>query len=317
MQKYQDSEPDLYLVNMPTRKDTKPTFEREILNSILSETPPTLLYHYTDQNGLLGIVKSKEVWATHHQCLNDIQEYLHAKGLIRTEINKRCGAANSDSRLLLDAMRSTLDGPGNEDVNLYVASFSADGDSLSQWRAYGGQTAGFALGFWADRIVLPDDFSVAPCIYKPEKQCEVVEAIVAEVLESRLAQMPTVGSANAELAAKVDLLGKLHRFALIFKDEKFQEEKEWRIISRVLMDFKPAFPVEEENKLDFRQGKSMLIPYRRVPLKDDRNSFPLHEVVVGPNPNPEQSIRSVLSLLNSQGLVAANIRPSSIPYRNW
>ena len=123
---------------------------------MLSCTPPSLLYHYTDKNGLLGIVKHNEVWATHHQCLNDTQEYLHAKGLVRDEIDWRLKAANSDSRLLLDTLRSTLDGHGNEDVNLYVASFSADGDSLPQWRAYGGQTAGFALGFWGDRLGLPE-----------------------------------------------------------------------------------------------------------------------------------------------------------------
>src|SRR6267154_2871182 len=130
------------------------TFKHEILNSLLSETPPALLYHYTDQNGLLGIIKNREIWATHHQCLNDTQEFLHAKDLIRNEIDNRRKTANPDSLSLLQTMRSALDGPGNEDVNLYVASFSEDGDSLPQWRAYGG-AAGFALGFRGSELVLP------------------------------------------------------------------------------------------------------------------------------------------------------------------
>jgi len=301
---------------MSARRIIKHTFD-EIFSPVLYETPPPLLYHYTDQNGLLGIIKKNEIWATHHQCLNDTQEFLHAKGLIRGEIDRLCESANSDIRSLLEAMRTTLDGKGNEDVNLYIASFSEDGDSLPQWRAYGGQTAGFALGFWGGRLVLPERFRMRRCIYNPEKQSEVVQHIVTAVVERTLNLMPAVGTSNARLTAGMGLCLELHRFALIFKHKKFEEEKEWRVVSPVLMDLKPAYQVEEKINLDFRQGKSMLIPYQRVPLKDAKNSFPLHEVVVGPNPNPEQSLRSVRSLLNSQGLVAAKVRSSEIPYRNW
>jgi hypothetical protein len=298
----------------------KPAFRQEILNSVLSRTPPALLYHYTDQSGFLGIVKHKGIWASHHQCLNDTQEFLHAKDFIRGEIDKRYVAANSDRRSLLDVMRSTLDGPGNEVVNLYVASFSEDGDSLAQWRAYSGQTAGFALGFRGDQLVLPEEFTIVRCIYKPDEQCEVANGIVAEV-ENALAQMAPVGPRNAKITAQTTLLLTLHRLALVFKHKKFEAEKEWRIISsHPLMDFKPAFPVGGlESKLYFRPGKSMLIPYRCIPLNDDKNNFPLHEVVVGPNPNKEQSKRSVQSLLNSQGLmaVADKVRSSDVTYRNW
>ncbi len=297
------------------REAAKLVFKSPILNSVLTARPIPLLYHYTDQKGLLGIVKGdkKEIWATHHQYLNDTQEYLHAKGLIRDEIELRLGGAEPDARSLLEAMRSALDGPGNEDVNLYVASFSEDGDSLPQWRAYGG----FALGFWGDRLVLPKRFTITRCIYRPEEQCEVAKAIVADVLEGTLEKMPVLDLSNAKLTVSVVVRSQLHTFALIFKHRKFKDENEWRIVSPVLMDFKPAYPVEEEINLDFRPGKSMLIPYQRVPLRDERNGFPLHEVVIGPNPNKEQSRRSIESLLRSQGLVATKVLSSEIPYRDW
>jgi hypothetical protein len=289
------------------------------LNNILSETPPLHLYHYTDQKGLLGIVKKpdRQIWATHHQYLNDTQEFVHAKGVIRDEIEKRIESANYDDLRILERMRTTLDGPGNEEVNLYLASFSEDGDSLAQWRAYGGQAAGYALGLWGNRLLIPDDFTLARCIYEPEKQREVAKAIVAEV-EHRLAQMPLIGDSNADFTAWATLLLGLHEFALIFKHEKFRGEQEWRIFSRVLMDMAPAFPAEPmECKLEFRHGKSMLIPYRIVPLRDNEGNFPIHEIIVGPNPNPQQSRRSVESLLLSQGLQGAQVRSSDIPYRNW
>jgi len=215
------------------------TFKHEILNSVLSETPPALLYHYTDQNGLLGIIKNREIWATHHQCLNDTQEFLHAKDLIRSEIDHRCKTANSDSLSLLQTMRSSLDGPGNEEVNLYIASFSEEGDSLPQWRAYGG-AAGFALGFSMTRLVLPEEFTLARCIYESKEQHEIAAAIVSEV-EHMVDQPLHIGPPNAKFTAWAILLLTLHQFALIFKHEKFREEREWRIFSRVLMDFAPPF----------------------------------------------------------------------------
>jgi hypothetical protein len=51
-----------------------PPFKHAILNAILSEIPDKPLYHYTNQAGLLGIIKTKEIWATHHQCLNDTRQ---------------------------------------------------------------------------------------------------------------------------------------------------------------------------------------------------------------------------------------------------
>lgn len=294
-----------------------PLFSHDILNSVLSEKPPAILYHYTTQKGLLGIVQSKKIWATHHQCLNDTQEYLHAKNLVRQELAERCRIATPDALSLLEEMRSILDGPGNEDVNLYVASFSQEGDSLSQWRAYCGQTSGFALGFRSDLLVLPERFTITRCIYETEKQREVVKALISEVLGRP--QITAGGPSNAKLLAVTSLLMELHRFALIFKHDKFKEEREWRVVSPVLMDFAPRFPVpDEETKLEFREGRSMLTPYRSLPL-GDKGSLPLSEVVVGPNPNPtEQSERSVRSLLNSErGLEKVPVYSSKIPYRNW
>lgn len=284
-----------------------------VLNTVLEEVPNKLLYHYTDQKGFLGIIKSKEIWATHHQCLNDTQEFLYAKELVRKELKKRM-SVNDGSRSLLETMSSALDGPGNEDVNLYVASFSEEPDSLSQWRAYGGASSGFALGFQCERLILPEAFALARCIYQPQKQSEVVDAIVSEVLDSS----KKVGLLNAEQIVKVMLLFELHAFALILKHPKFAEEREWRVVSRVMMDYAPAFPIEDATRLEFRVGRSMLIPYRCISVKDGSGGFLLKKVVVGPNPDPEQAHRSVRSLLNSRtDTKAVDVQSSDIPYRNW
>jgi hypothetical protein len=299
-------------------------FEQPILNEVLSQTPPDILYHYTDQDGLLGIIKNREIWASHHQCLNDTQEFLHAKSLIGKVIDERKSGVDCETLNLLDEMKSTLEGVrGNEEVNLFVASFSENGDSLSQWRAYGGQAAGFALGFNGPEIkrILPQKFNLVRCIYEAAKQQEVAEALVSEVI-GKIHPNELVGAANRRMEIELFPRTTLHRFALIFKDQKFKDEKEWRIVSRhPLMEGLPSDSDRDVLRFDCRAGKSMLIPYWKIRLHEPHKMLPLQDVFVGPNPNMEQSVRSLRSFLISQTMdpktVLKIVHESKVPYRNW
>src|SRR5262249_828164 len=65
-----------------------------ILNEALSRKPEKPLYHYTTQAGLMGIIKDRQIWATHTQYLNDRREFLHAVDLVRREIKRLLGEEN-------------------------------------------------------------------------------------------------------------------------------------------------------------------------------------------------------------------------------
>ncbi len=272
-----------------------------------SEAQEVTLYHYTTQTGLLGIIDSREMWTTHHQCLNDPKEFVHAKELFREEL-----AARGPSPIT-EAMQRTLHGEGFESVNMYVASFSEDPDSLSQWRAYGGPTSGFSLGF--DRVAPPSRFKMRRCIYQEVRQREWIGNVVNGILR-KLDELPREirEEATVEQYVHLDCRLALHQSALVLKHPKFAEEKEWRIFSDAMMDDPPN---QEENPLDFREGRSALVPYRRIPLRNNEGDFPMTEIVVGPTPDPEQSRRAVLSLLRSRGLANCHVRTSDVPYRNW
>ncbi len=47
---------------------------RSELAAIISESPPVIIYHYTDINGLLGMISTGKIWATHSARLNDSSE---------------------------------------------------------------------------------------------------------------------------------------------------------------------------------------------------------------------------------------------------
>src|SRR5438132_12764432 len=57
------------------------------VKEILHRDPPTIIYHYTRQSGLLGIVTKKEIWASHTQYLNDVREFRHAMEIVKEELS--------------------------------------------------------------------------------------------------------------------------------------------------------------------------------------------------------------------------------------
>ncbi|MGA2673692.1 MAG: hypothetical protein ABSE99_10740 [Terracidiphilus sp.] len=50
--------------------------------------PKDLLYHYTDQRGLLGILGSQNIWATHIRYLNDSSEYKLGLDIVKREVSQ-------------------------------------------------------------------------------------------------------------------------------------------------------------------------------------------------------------------------------------
>jgi hypothetical protein len=158
-----------------------------ILNTLLSQTAPQTLYHYTNQRGFLGIIRSKQIWLTHTQYLNDRREFTHAVDLAKDEVEHRLPNAPASTKEILlamqDALRANL-----ATTNVCVCSFSQTSDSLSQWRAYG-TPSGFAIGFAANflrEIANNEFFYLAPCIYDERRQREIVQAIIDEALEDVL-----------------------------------------------------------------------------------------------------------------------------------
>ncbi len=59
----------------------------------------------------------------------------------------------------------------------------------------------------------------------------------------------------------------------------------------------------------------MLVPYYKIPLRDSNGDFLVSDVVVGPTPYLEQSIRSTKSYLVSKGLGSVDVRPTDVPLR--
>ena len=127
-----------------------------------------LLYHYTTEAGLTGIVGSDRIRATHIRFLNDWTEFREAftESYVRRLLDSFRASLPADlpaeARLVIDGMISRRAAEileiilASESANeTFVCSFTSaspqetgdPGDRLSQWRGYASATQGFSLGF--------------------------------------------------------------------------------------------------------------------------------------------------------------------------
>src|SRR5579864_6760669 len=155
--------------------------------------PPARLYHYTSQSGLLGILKSKTLWATRIQYLSDASEFRYTFKLWAEATQERqqrvtaSDAGNSDFRSELTSILGELPRMFERFVRIpvHVACFSEDGDSLDLWRAYCRSGPGFSIGFDSHQLIgaaIKCSCFLAPCIYDPSRQSKLVDKLMGPFL---------------------------------------------------------------------------------------------------------------------------------------
>ncbi len=263
---------------------------------------PRILYHYTTQEGLLGIIKRRCLWTTNIFYLNDSTEFNYALELARADLKERLSgrAAHNEQKQFYEDALMTLDGVAHslpEAFSLHVGSFSANGDSLSQWRAYTQNGIGFSLGF---------DEAYLQSLAKSQKY-ELIECEYDEIGHKRAISVLIDKSAEST-ERELDLFIELLRHSPRLKHPKFEEEKEWRIVSEDMGHGKPKF----------RAGKSTLIPYSEFKLAGEDGILHIAEICVGPTPHPQLAMASVTQLINhADKLAPAKVRVSDVPYRSW
>jgi len=267
-----------------------------------------ILYHYTDMHGLLGIAKSKCLWATDYRYLNDSSE---GSDVFRDAISLKNSLSLSEfgRKTEFEGELSNLYGISRDRAGgapsqpHYIFSLSEKDDQLSQWRAYGRGGYGFAVGF--DRAALETTVATLPgaslgaCRYGGTRD---IESKVRECVDAAAREY---GASERYVAAGMASATCFYRWALFYKNEKFDEEREWRV---VVSSGSP--------EIHYREGTSMLVPYVKLPggqTQLDLSSL-IADIVVGPCPHPELARKAVVG---TTGLSSTRVRSSTIPYRSW
>jgi hypothetical protein len=269
---------------MSKSRGTRQTPVRRLSKLPPERRVPKVVYHYTSANGLLGMFLNRSIWATDCTFLNDSDELRQADRMVQSLVSSKL-SKHKFKRKIQNWISDF------SSYSALTASFSEDGDLLSQWRAYcptdGGYSIGFEKEFWR-KLEAPFSFQFQPCVYEQKQQSAILEDLLA--------------SSEGDLG-RFDLYYRSQRPRM--KHESFREEREWRILS---LD-----PPEIIDGLSFRPSNGRLIPY--FPMKFRAGRLPVKEVIIGPCRDPQLSAGGLRHFLNSFGARDIDIRSSKVTLR--
>jgi DUF2971 family protein len=274
--------------------------------------PPELLYHYTDTQGLVGIFKTNDLWATNALYSNDRTEILHSLILLNRIIGeeKKDRAQDPATDMMLIAVEEFA-----LIIEVFLVCFCCNGDLLSQWRAYG-PAGGYALGFdsGALRGLASKHVMLAPVVYDEQLQHQLIRDLVRRWREIFQNAEPSDYIVQVRRLGAFVFAQAFSLLAATFKTAAFSEEDEWRLVYRRQVQLKD----DSDLKIDFRERKGMLASYAPIPLPGvTTKMIPVRHIVLGPMRDPNLAGYAVARLLEGAGYPQELIRitPSIVPLR--
>ncbi len=277
---------------------------------IISEKNPDIIYHYTTLEGLKGIIESNSIWLSDYSYLNDATEIQHGTKLVSLVASEMSELPRYDSaKELFQAWIKNI-----EEVQhrVCIASFSSDGDSLSQWRSYGNIAIGFIPKL---TIGYASETHFRAVEYEAHNQKELIKLYLshmcqAYVLDHSMGRLQRI----EDVYFKTEKIIKLITF---FKDNGFKDEAEYRI---AYIEDKQLFDTLGQHiaPKEFRVSQGKLIPYvKSIDLarsKEDKCTQKICTIVLGPGVDSlvEQGVRE---FLDHNGFEDVKIEKSRVPYR--
>jgi hypothetical protein len=298
------------------RMNHRDMFQPPAISKRIFDTPPEILYHYTDQVGLLGILEKRAAWATHIRYLNDAQEFDHACGMIAQWVEDQRKAAAISDREAETLSAGVADA---QNGSTFVFSLSENQNLLSQWRAYGGQAGGFAIGFRTGALLQNAKVELGKCLYGSEPRSLLSEWLALGSNEHRKylargTRPPEAGDPYGDF--RQNFRAGVSRLAPFLKHEAFTDEHEWR--AAVTREHPWTGAWTGENAL-VRPGPWSLRPYVPIPLTAGKGRDgwrdEIAEIWVGPSRDDVLSEAAVLATLRCHDVKGVEVRRSGHPYR--
>jgi hypothetical protein len=314
---------------MQDESSEKTTFEvrmdarlRELVERSAAH-PARPLFHYTKADGLMGILGKRTVHATHYRYLNDRSEIGHGEDRFRDVIQDLLGASEAARHhdTLGHLAKAYEVQKLSSVVDIFVASFTEEGNLLSQWRAYGANGGGYSLGF--SKLAVDHDkletVGAAAGLYK----CDYDDGDIRRQMRSTVLDLLDAVEEHAHLLAGASRVEIIMREALVYllhaavafipalKHKSFREEREWRLV---------VFPLHNRayDAVQYRAcPRRGLVPFIEVPLVANSERLPVTEIFLGPTHEQEASRAALRGYLTKLGYENAEelVSESGIPFR--
>ena len=281
--------------------------------------PSRVLYHYTTDVGLHGILGSGQLWLTDIFKLNDPSEVDHGFSRGIDVLKEKVGGGPPESRKFAEGLARFVKRYGIEKLGqFFICSFSSRGDDLGQWRAYADNGRGYALGF--DAAVLEEAYTNTAALQNTEAfvmtySDRAVDKILGEMVDLVLPLVSLPVGRNLDKTAGRAYLADLYtrlsvyalRIALFFKHEAYNNEMEYRFLEFYGANMTPP-------NLLMRARHHALVRYTAFDWRKVSGDA-LKEVVVGPAADREKAGAFAKECLGLFHAGSVPITFSAIPYR--
>lgn len=285
--------------------DSFDSIETKLMKDWFAPTQDRILYHYTNAEGVMGILRSDVLRGTSAGYMNDTSEIRYGLAVCEAVIEHEIRVRSRDAeRKLLEGARAGVQSP-EIPFEVFVTSFTEARDDLPQWRTYGSPESGYALGFQLSDFCSRDFLRLPKRV---EYVRETQETQVRDAIRAVLSGLPEAGGRQEILLGASALMFHLRRLACIFKHPGFSSEREWRSVETV--------KDHDRQKIELQVVRGILKPYVGM-LSGSRISglLPLVELRVGYATHGAQAIHSAHLLLNKCGYGNARLEVTEIPYR--
>jgi hypothetical protein len=310
------------------------------------------LFHYTSAKGLIGILSTQSLFATHADFLNDssecrllreiltprlIEEFKElAPKLVKAKLMKEAetqaflaGASEEFATSVFNTMVKTIDNI----APIYITSFCLHGAGtpdhvnglLSQWRGYA--RGGFAIEFDEDGLDEIAKVEVDKHRYEGiatqrvwyqdhEKNADVAkfDGIVAAALRVQFQHQGKDASDVLGQTELVEFIRPFYRTLPFLKSHGFREEREYRMVSLAYRRGVSSDLKTPLREIRFRSDESgSVVPYIAV-FEKSGLKLPIKSILIGPHSNQDNQ-QTAVELLLDQHNISAEVRRSKLTLR--
>lgn len=272
------------------------------------------LYHYTNDDGLYGILKSGEFWFTETSALNDPSEEIYLRDSL-IEALRTTPLPNPRTAQLINEIQSNYSNFLSTEFKSYALCFSLHQNDLTQWRSYADDGHGYALrfkkrellkAFYINKFEPNKSFSSFSMIYDPARlSCAINQ--VSSALKATLDKIDALHESDQKKDSYVDVLALnsaifISIIGTYFKHPCYDSEREVR------------FRIElTERDLERKKGNKF-VEYTKLNWRKSALDS-LDQIMIGPAASELESrklVQSCLSYFGYKQKIA--ITRSDLPY---
>ena len=288
----------------------------------MNEESPKVLWHYTNLNGMMGILGTQTLRASDISLLNDGEEYRLGINFIKSylsskflhdyfpkqEDDEKCKKYVAEIIWQLDRFLY----PRDFAYGKYVVSLSGAADQLSQWRGYGNN--GYAIGFKYNELkrdvenvpelnnrAMGDAFELSK-VYYVESSSDLKNVKKFNELFDNIACMMREEKDADIFTHNQYLYHYLPLYSPYIKHKGFEEEDEYRILVG-------------SNRPPAAYSPTKFGPRAYVDVKFSRES--IYKVVIAPGDNKDVRLFAAQRFLQGDGYfdAADNVEHSRLSFR--